>query len=58
MQLSRLLAGAGEVSKALDLLESVYGQFTEGFDTTDLNTARTLLQEFGSNTACDGPGAA
>jgi len=45
MQLSRLMADAGEASNAVDLLEPVYDQFTEGFDTTDLNSARTFIQE-------------
>jgi hypothetical protein len=30
--------------KALTLLQSVYGQFTEGFDTTDLRDAKALME--------------
>jgi len=33
--------------KARELLVSLYGWFTEGFDTLDLKQARVLLAEFG-----------
>jgi len=32
---------------ARELLAPVYGRFTEGFDTTDLRAAKTLLDSFG-----------
>ena len=32
--------------KARELLVSLYGWFTEGFDTLDLKQARVLLDEF------------
>jgi predicted ATPase len=44
---ARMLVEKGERSKASDLLSPVYGQFTEGFETTDLKEARELLDELG-----------
>jgi predicted ATPase len=35
----------GRRSEAHELLASVYGWFTEGFDTRDLREARVLLDE-------------
>jgi predicted ATPase len=35
----------GRRTEARDLLEPVYGWFTEGFDTPDLKEARALLNE-------------
>ena len=35
----------GKVQQARELLASVYGWFTEGFDTLDLKEARALLKE-------------
>ena len=32
--------------EARDLLQQIYGQFTEGFDTPDLGEAKMLLDEF------------
>jgi DNA-binding winged helix-turn-helix (wHTH) protein/tetratricopeptide (TPR) repeat protein len=43
MSLARLEQIAGERGTAHDLLAAVYGWFTEGFDTRDLQEARTLL---------------
>jgi predicted ATPase len=43
--LSRLWQGQGQCTAARTLLAEVYGWFTEGFDTADLQEARTLLQE-------------
>jgi hypothetical protein len=34
--------------QAYDLLASVYGSFTEGFDTLDLRRAKALLNELAS----------
>jgi DNA-binding SARP family transcriptional activator len=43
--LSRLLVQLGRRDEALQILSAVYGWFTEGFDTADLNSARILLDE-------------
>ena len=43
MSLARLEQMAGGSGAAHDLLAAVYGWFTEGFDTLDLQEARTLL---------------
>ncbi len=42
--LARLWQGQRRQGKALKLLQSVYGQFTEGFDTTDLRDAKALME--------------
>jgi predicted ATPase len=44
MSLSRLCQQQGRCQEARQLLVEVYGWFTEGFDTTDLQEARTLLE--------------
>jgi predicted ATPase len=41
--LARLWQKQGKVSEAQQLLEPTYRWFTEGFDTSDLQEARTLL---------------
>jgi len=41
--LARLWHGQGRPGQARELLEGVYGRFTEGFETADLTTARALL---------------
>ena len=41
--LGRLWRDLGRGTEAYDLVASVYGRFTEGFDTADLKTARALL---------------
>jgi predicted ATPase len=41
--LARLLRDQGRSVDALALLQPVYDRFTEGFETTDLNTANALL---------------
>jgi predicted ATPase len=43
MSLSRLWQQQGTRHEALQLLAEVYGWFTEGFDTADLQEARALL---------------
>jgi predicted ATPase len=43
--LARLWRDQGWRAEARDLLEPVYGWFTEGFDTLDLKEAKTLLKE-------------
>jgi predicted ATPase len=40
---ARLRGDQGRRAEARDLLASVYGWFTEGFDTPDLKTAKALL---------------
>ena len=42
--LSRLWQRQGQSKKALELLQSVYDQFTEGFGTEDLRDAQSLLR--------------
>jgi predicted ATPase len=43
MSLSRLWQQQGKRAKARELLAPIYGWFTEGFDTPDLQEARVLL---------------
>jgi predicted ATPase len=43
--LARLLSEQGQRQAARELLAPVYDWFTEGFDTSDLRTARALLRE-------------
>ena len=45
MSLSRLWQQQGKQVEARELLAPVYGWFSEGFDTADLQEARTLLEE-------------
>jgi predicted ATPase len=47
MSLSRLWQQQGKRAEAYDLLAPIYGWFTEGFDTADLQEAKTLLEELG-----------
>ena len=42
--LARLWQGQGRNREALTLLQSVYDQFTEGFDAADLKDAKELLR--------------
>ncbi len=44
--LARLWQSQDKHQDAYDLLAPMYSRFTEGFDTTDLQEAKTLLQEF------------
>jgi len=44
MSLSRLWQQQGKRAEAHDLLAPIYGWFTEGFDTADLQEAKTLLE--------------
>jgi predicted ATPase len=41
--LARLLAKQGKRDEARTMLASIYGWFTEGFDTADLKDAKALL---------------
>jgi len=45
--LSRLWQQQGKRAEAYDLLAPIYGWFTEGFDTADLQEAKALLKELG-----------
>jgi predicted ATPase len=45
MSLARLWQQQGKRAKAYDLLAPIYGWFTEGFDTADLQDAKALLEE-------------
>jgi len=45
MSLSRLWQQQGNRDEARELLAPIYGWFTEGFDTADLQEARALLEE-------------
>jgi class 3 adenylate cyclase/predicted ATPase len=47
MSLARLWRQQGKQAKARALLAPIYGWFTEGFDTADLQEAKTLLEELG-----------
>ena len=44
MSLARLWQHQGKRQEAYDLLAPVYGWFTEGFDTADLQEAKALLE--------------
>jgi TOMM system kinase/cyclase fusion protein len=48
MSLSRLWQQQGKRDDARELLAQVYGWFTEGFDTADLQEAKALLDELGA----------
>ena len=45
MSLSRLWQQQGKQHEAYKMLSDIYGWFTEGFDTKDLQEAKTLLEE-------------
>ena len=45
MSLSRLWQRQGKKDEARQMLAEIYGWFTEGFDTADLQEAKALLQE-------------
>ena len=45
--LARLLRERGTCTEARTVLADVYGWFTEGLETRDLRTARTLLAQIG-----------
>jgi predicted ATPase len=47
MSLARLWQRQGKRAEAWQLLGDVYGWFTEGFDTADLQEAKALLEELG-----------
>jgi predicted ATPase len=43
--LGQMLRDKGRSAEGLAILQPVYDRFTEGFDTTDLKAAKTLLAE-------------
>jgi predicted ATPase len=45
MNLARLLTEQGRRDEARPMLADIYGWFTEGFDTADLQDAKALLDE-------------
>jgi predicted ATPase len=45
LSLSRLWQQQGKRTEAHQILAGIYGWFTEGFDTADLQDAKALLQE-------------
>ena len=47
MSLSRLLAKQDRRDEARAMLADIFNWFTEGFDTVDLKSAKTLLDELG-----------
>ena len=44
MSMARLWQQQGKQAEARDLLAPIYGWFTEGFDTADLQEAKALLE--------------
>ena len=53
MSLARLRRQQGRPREAATLLASILGWFTEGFDTADLQAARTLLDDLENPAAID-----
>ena len=47
VSLARLWQAHGKTTQAQQLLAVIYGWFTEGFDTPDLQEAKALLAELG-----------
>jgi predicted ATPase len=45
LSLARLWQQQGQQAEARELLAPIYGWFTEGFDTADLQEAKALLEE-------------
>jgi len=56
MSLARLRRQQGRPQEAAALLAPILGWFTEGLDTTDLQAARTLLDELENPAALDAAG--
>jgi predicted ATPase len=51
LSLSRLWQQQGQRQAARELLAPIYGWFTEGFDTGDLQEAKALLEELAESHA-------
>jgi hypothetical protein len=49
MSLAHLWQWQGKKKDARELLAEIYGWFTEGFDTKDLQAAKALLTELASH---------
>ena len=49
VSLCRLWRKQGRVDEARQMLAEIYNWFTEGFDTPDLQEARTLLEKLSRN---------
>jgi predicted ATPase len=47
MSLARLWQSQGKTAGARQMLAEIYGWFTEGFDTKDLQEAKVLLEKLG-----------
>jgi predicted ATPase len=45
LSLARLWSGTDRMADGHQLLSAVYDSFTEGFETADLRSARSLLQQ-------------
>jgi predicted ATPase len=45
MSLARLWQQQGKKHEAREMLAEIYGWFTEGFDTKDLQEAKALLEQ-------------
>jgi predicted ATPase len=48
MSMARLWSDQGKQQQARDLLNPIYGWFTEGFDTLDLKQAKALIDALSS----------
>ena len=56
MSLARLRRQQGRPQEAVALLAPIYAWFTEGFDTADLQAARTLLDDLENPAALNAAG--
>jgi hypothetical protein len=45
MSLARLWQQQGKAKEAHQMISEIYGWFTEGFDTRDLQEAKALMEE-------------
>jgi predicted ATPase len=54
ISLARLWQQQGKRAAAHELLAPIYGWFTEGFDTADLQAAKALLEELSQSNATNG----
>ncbi len=54
ISLARLWQRQGKRAAAHELLAPIYGWFTEGFDTADLQEAKALLEELSRSNATNG----
>ena len=45
LKISRLWQGQNKIGPARELLNSTYAKITEGFDTSDMKQAQTLLEQ-------------